>query len=276
MRRTYDGVTPALPLLVACAHGTRDPAGQQAVAELVEAVRREAARRGGPEVRAAYVDIQPPTPDVVLAAASGPAVLVPLLLSTGYHVEIDLARAARRAPAPTALARPLGPDPLLVEPLVESLVEAARGLTWSAAGAPDVRLVAAGSSRAGGTTDVEAMAALLTAELEWLGRPVRPAYLAASDPLLPEVVAANGGADRPTVAISYLLAPGHFQRRLDAAGAESVTPPLLRPGVAPPAALVELVLRRYDQAAASLPPRPDPAGTRRTHPVPTTHLEYAR
>ncbi|HWV27825.1 MAG TPA: hypothetical protein VNZ66_11410 [Aeromicrobium sp.] len=46
---------------------------------------------------------------------------------------------------------------------------------------------------------------------------------------------------------SYLLAPGHFQTELARAGADLVTRSLLQPS--PDQALVELIVRRFEQAA---------------------------
>src|SRR5215210_8305679 len=113
----------AQPVLIACAHGTRNPTGRRLVAELALAARRQ---RPGLETTAAFVDVQPPTVvDVVgeLAAAGRPAVVVPLLLSGGYHVHVDIAGAVAAHPGAVA-ARPLGPDPRLVEVLADRLAAA--------------------------------------------------------------------------------------------------------------------------------------------------------
>ncbi len=50
------------------------------------------------------------------------------------------------------------------------------------------------------------------------------------------------GAER-VVLVSYLLAPGFFQRRLEGCGADVVTAPLL-----PDARVVDVVLERYRSA----------------------------
>jgi hypothetical protein len=49
----------------------------------------------------------------------------------------------------------------------------------------------------------------------------------------------------------YLLAPGHLYSRLAGLDADRVSAPLL-----PHPSLTDLVLRRYDAAAARLSPRP--------------------
>ena len=78
--------------------------------------------------------------------------------------------------------------------------------------------------------------------------PVTVGYGAGCDPSVPQAVAAarRGGAPRVAVA-AYLLAPGCFHDRLQAAGADLVTAPL-----APHPTLVEIALDRYEAAARSV------------------------
>jgi sirohydrochlorin ferrochelatase len=224
-----------LPVLVACAHGTRNPAGRRLIAELALAAR---ALRPGLTTTAAFVDVQPPTvADVVagLCAAGRPAVVVPLLLSGGYHVHVDIARAVEGAPG-AAAARPLGPDPRLAEVLSDRLL---------AAGADPrdprtaVVLAAAGSSDPRSVADVEHTAALL--QRTWAG-PVTTGYGSAAQPPVADAVAAarRAGADHVVVA-AYLLAPGHFHDKLAGTGADAVTTPLL-----PDERIAAVLLDRYD------------------------------
>ena len=82
------------PILILCAHGTRDPAGQASVRAVAESV----AERLGVEVRTAYVDVQEPHLDEVVlgipeSAEGIAAVVVPYLLAGGYHVHVDIANA---------------------------------------------------------------------------------------------------------------------------------------------------------------------------------------
>ena len=86
--------------LVACSHGTRSPVGRAAVASLVSAVR---AASSAP-VLDAFVDVHGPYVADVVASVSGGAVVVPLLLAPGYHVRVDIARAA--APWSSAVRPP--------------------------------------------------------------------------------------------------------------------------------------------------------------------------
>ncbi|MCA0145054.1 sirohydrochlorin chelatase [Blastococcus sp. LR1] len=225
------------PVLVACAHGTRNPTGRRLIAELALAARR---LRPGLVTTAAFVDVQPPTVvDVVagLSTTGQPAIVVPLLLSGGYHVHVDIAQAVAAAPGAVA-ARPLGPDPRLAAVLRDRLLEAG-------ADAADPRtavvLAAAGSSDPRSVADVEDTAALL--QREWAG-PVTTGYGSAAKPPVPDAVAAAraAGAERVVVA-SYLLAPGHFHDKLAGAGADVVTAPLL-----PDERIAAVLLDRYDAA----------------------------
>ncbi|XAS66599.1 CbiX/SirB N-terminal domain-containing protein [Micrococcaceae bacterium Sec5.7] len=233
------------PIMIACAHGTSSTQGAAEVNALRDGI---AALRPGLEVREAYVDVQQPgLPDVVTAVAAGEsAVVVPLLLSVGYHVKVDIARAVRSRPD-TLAAAPLGPDPRLAALLDQRLREA--GVTEADA----VILAAAGSSDPTASLNVEALAEQLRAL-----RPNRivPAYGASAKPSVPDAVAslrtevAAGGvastaaqSSRPgrVVIASYLLAPGFFHDQLAKAGADLVTEPLL-----PSPVLAEIALERYD------------------------------
>ncbi len=230
------------PVLVACSHGTASPQGQQAVAGLVAAV---ATRRPDLEVRAAFVDVQEPSPESVLADLGGqPARLVPLLLSAGYHVFVDLSRAAETSRT-ASLAPALGPDDRLAELLRRRLEEA--GLE------PDDRVVlaAAGSSEPSAVSDCAAVAATLG---HLIGRPVTAAYLSAAQPTVAEAVAELRATPGRVVVAAYLLAPGFFVDLSTRAGADVVTAPLLIPHEPPAQALVDIVLERYGTEVAPATP----------------------
>jgi sirohydrochlorin ferrochelatase len=232
------------PVLVACAHGTRNPTGRRLIAQLALAAR---AQRPGLVTTAAFVDVQPPTVvDVVagLSATGRPVVVVPLLLSGGYHVHVDIAGAVAQS-ADAVAARPLGPDPRLVEVLHDRLVQAgADPLDPRTA----VVLAAAGSSDRRAVADIEDTAHLL--QRSWTG-PVTTAYGSAAQPSVPDaVVAARRDGARRVVVAAYLLAPGHFHDKLAGAGADAVTAPLL-----PDERIAAVLLDRYD-AAANAPRTP--------------------
>lgn len=226
------------PALVVCGHGTRDARGRAVVAAAVEAV---AVRLPGVDVREAYVDVHGPAVDEVVASlparpdGSRAGVVVPLLLAAGYHVRVDLAEAVAGR-SDVVVTPALGPDDLLVDLLVER-VEQAGG-----AGPRDaVVLAPAGSSD---ERAQEASAETARRLGERLHRPVRLGYAAGPRPPAACAVTAAriDGAER-VVLVSYLLAPGFFQRRLEGCGADVVTAPLL-----PDARVVDVVLERYRSA----------------------------
>ena len=227
------------PVLVACGHGTRDPGGRAVVSALVAEV---AARLPGVEVREAYVDVHGPAVGEVVAALPGRAdgtlagVVVPLLLAAGYHVRVDLAAAVHDRPD-VVVAPALGPDDRLVDVLVDRL---------AAAGVPDgarVVLAPAGSSDERARADSRETARRLA---ERRGAPASVGYAAGPRPPVACAVTSARVDGAPRVAVaSYLLAPGHFQRRLEESGADVVTAALL-----PDPRVVEIVVDRYRAAAA--------------------------
>ncbi|MFE9423328.1 sirohydrochlorin chelatase [Kitasatospora sp. NPDC006697] len=214
------------------AHGTRDPQGVAAQHALLAAVRAE---RPGLTCELAFLDHAVPSPAEVLAGLRGSAVLVPLLLGTGFHLRVDLPAAAAAAPhLRVRVAGPLGPDPLLAEALHGRLAEAGGP-------ADAVVLAAAGSTDPAGNADAARMAELLG---ERLGRPVTAAYLCAAGPSPAEAVAALRAAGHRRVAVApYLLAPGFFARRAGRSGGCLTAAPL-----GAHRELARLVLARYDQA----------------------------
>ena len=228
--------------LVAASHGTSSADGRAAVAALVDAVRRAAPRV---VVEDAFVDVQQPDVASVLDRLGDlpAAVVVPLLLSAGYHVHVDLAREVAQAAGAPVLAAALGPDDRLVGVLAERLAEA--GLR----GDDRVVLAAAGSSDVRAVDDCRVVGRRLAARL---GRPVAVGFLSAARPSLADAIArtrATHPVSRVLVS-SYLLAPGYFHDLAVAAGGDVTTAPLLRADAAPPASLVGLVLDRYAEALA--------------------------
>lgn len=222
------------PRLVTVAHGTRDPAGPPAIRSLV---RRVARLLPGVEVVESYVELCEPSFGSVMAAATGPSVVVPLLLSTGHHVDRDLPEASRRSPCPVTLARPLGPHPLLAAAGAGQL--RAAGATREDA----VVLVVAGSRDPGASLDASVAARLLQAR--WGGGPVRAAFLSGTGPGVAEVMdRLRREGHRRIAASPYLLAPGHFAAKADALarghGADTVGA-----GLAGHRLVAELVVRRY-------------------------------
>lgn len=243
---------PPAPALAAISHGTASPDGQAAVAALVGATRDLAGGNGSvSDIRLGHVDVQDPDVPATLSALrpQQPAVLVPLLLSAGYHVNVDMRQAAEGAGRPTTVTGALGPDPRLAAALEQRLREAG--------GNPeeDVLILAgAGSSHQNAVVDVQATAQLLQ---DRLNRSVQDAYLAFASPHVAEAVSAARAENpqRRIAVISYLLAPGYFQDQLKKQGADLVTAPLLDiadHGPDVPQGLPEIVLERFQQGLAGL------------------------
>lgn len=221
--------------LLAISHGTGDPAGQAAVAALVAAV---AQRLPDTEVRLGHVDVQQPDVAASLAAlAERPVALVPLLLSAGYHVRVDLARAVAQR-GDVTIAPALGPDPRLVEVLRARLDQAGFDPQRDA----EVVLAVAGSSDERANDDCREISRQLA---ERIGRPVRIGFLAAAEPRVRAAVADAHTTGRPVFVATYLLAPGYFHDLTvrDAPGAVVARP--LLDADAPAAPMVELVIDRY-------------------------------
>jgi sirohydrochlorin ferrochelatase len=199
--------------------------------------------RLGLEAEAAFVDVQPPAvADVVraLADAGRRSVVVPLLLSAGFHVHVDVGRAVRASGGSAVAAAALGPDVRLAALLHDRLV----GVGARAGDA--VVLAAAGSSDPRAAADVGVVRDALAAR--WDG-PVVTGFGASAAPSVPEAVA-QARVTRGRVAVAaYLLAPGQFHERLARAGADLVTPPLLAGSIDD--RLVSLVLDRYDEAVVT-------------------------
>jgi sirohydrochlorin ferrochelatase len=223
------------PVLLAVAHGSRDPAAADAVLGLTAQV---AGLAPGVDVRTAFIELAQPDLATALAAAvrdAGDVVIVPLLLSAGYHVRHDIAGAAATAGSASAasaakhgladdglgglaVAAPLGPDARLVPALAGRLTEA------GVPGGTPVVLAAAGSSDPQAVADTERQAELLAAHL---GVQVMAAYLSASQPTVDEAVAILAARTGGPVAVAtYLLAPGLFHDRLRRSAAAWVSAPL--------------------------------------------------
>ncbi|HEY2508649.1 MAG TPA: CbiX/SirB N-terminal domain-containing protein [Streptosporangiaceae bacterium] len=225
------------PALLAVAHGSRDPAAAEVVRGLGRQIRRLAPSL---DVRVAFIGHASPSLPAELGAVSAPPVIVPLLLSSGFHLATEFVDAVTSAGA--QVTGPLGPDELLLTVLTARLTEA--GVP---AGTPVV-LAAAGSADPAGPADVRQQADLLA---ERRGAPVVAAFATAAQPTVPEAVAQlrsqTGG---PVAVASYLLAPGRFQDQLTDSGADWVTAPL---GSHP--AIAGLVIDRYRTARKAVAAR---------------------
>ena len=240
------------PALVVVAHGSRDPRALSTVRRLLDGVR---ALRPGLPVHLGHIELNAPLlPDTLAeldARGTRAAVLVPLLLSRGYHVKQDIPDMAAGARLHTRVAAPLGPHPLLVDALHARLTEAGWRTPADAATrrTSAVVLAAAGSRDPESRIDTGRTARLLA---ERLGVPVVPAYASAAVPTVPDALRALAARGRSRVAVaSYFTAPGRFARQCATAAPGTAAAPL---GTHP--AMARLLLDRYDRALTVPAPAP--------------------
>jgi sirohydrochlorin ferrochelatase len=210
--------------LLVAAHGTRSPAGLATTRALLAAV---AAARAEVPVELCFLDVAEPSLPAALDALAGrDVVVVPLLLSAGYHVTTDIPEAVRGRDR-VRVAKHLGPDPAVIEAVAGRLL-AARGALEPAT----TLLAAIASSRDGANAEVALAAERLAG---CLGRPVSLL------PLIGDLRARLDAVARPVEVAVYLLAEGGFLDALANAGADMIADPIR---TAPE--LVRLVWDRYD------------------------------
>lgn len=219
--------------LIACSHGTGDPAGRDAVRALITDVR---VLLPHVKVVAAVVDVEQPQISEVVAqeVALDAVVVVPLLLSAGYHTSVDISRAVE-AHSGARQTRPLGTHPLVVDTLIDRISSA---LPDGWCEGDHVVLAAAGSSNPAADHDVQAVASQLRARIPV---PVTIGFASASVPRVVDAISAarRAGAMRVIVA-SHVLAPGFFAGLIRDAGADVVTAPL-----APDRRIAQVVADRF-------------------------------
>lgn len=235
--------------LLLVAHGSPDPRARLAT----EALARAVARHADAPVHLGFLDHDNPGVDEAIATASASAdhvVLVPLLLSSGFHAEVDVPAAVDRARirfprVRFTTATPLGPDVLLTRAVRDRLSEvgvSADDGSWG------VVLAAVGSSEPAAADDVASAAALLASGTSWR---VLPGFATSAHPTIASSVAQllASGATRVAVA-PYVLFPGRLPDVIAAAeGAAVASGPI---GDHP--ALVRLILARAAMATGH--PRP--------------------
>jgi sirohydrochlorin ferrochelatase len=223
------------PVLVAVAHGSRDPRASATVGELMAMVAERARRRGlgAPDLRTAYLGHAPPSlPQVMSTIEAGRRVRVlPLLLTAAYHAKADIPRLLTRVASDfprlqVSYGDTLGPHPRLLRALERRLTEEDPDGDRARTG---VVLAAAGSSDPEANASIGHLAAQWQDRAGWLA--VRPAYASAADPSPAAAVTGLLQAGVPRVVVAtYLLAPGLFADRIRtsslAAGATAVSPAL--------------------------------------------------
>ncbi|WP_237204074.1 sirohydrochlorin chelatase [Rothia endophytica] len=233
--------------IIAVSHGTDNLEGRASIAlvrEQMQAVLDEQSP-GTATVHEAYVDVQEPSLDKVAAsfAADDTVTIVPILLSTGYHTQVDITEAAEASGVrDIRIARALGPSAALAMLQRQRLEEAG----WD--GYDDVVMAAAGSSRADGREAVMLQAEVFST---LLSRYVPYGFAAKIDPQIADAVEEN----RAEYVSSYLLGRGFFQTlltKLDGAGEHlTICEPLVLPGDTKAARIVaEVALERVAEVSA--------------------------
>ncbi|KUF16504.1 sirohydrochlorin chelatase [Streptomyces silvensis] len=222
------------PVLLAVAHGSRDPRHAATVRALLRTVR---ARRPGLRVEVGFLDFDTPSVPAVLARLDEEGVrdvvALPLLLTRAFHAKADIPAVLKQAPPGLRVrqAGVLGPAPLLLAALERRLYEA--GLDPADKATTGVVLASAGS------TDPEAGAVIADIAREWRHTgwcAVRPAFASATSasaaasapsfkgfPPTAEAVRllrAEPGVRRVAVA-PYVLAPGFLPDRIARGAAEA-------------------------------------------------------
>lgn len=225
-------MAPPVQQLVTVAHGTRHSAGNEVARELT-ALAGDLLKV---PARVCYVELCEPLLADVMRDLATPSTVVPLLLSTGFHVRHDVPDATERSPVPVAVTPPLGPDPLLARTQVVRLLLA------GAQPGQDVVMVAAGSRDRDAVGDLERARDHLAEA--WTGE-VRLSALAGPLPRPADVVR-SGDAVSP-----YLLAEGFFAQRVRDEGAAGA---VIAPVLGPHPFLAELIAQRAHQAEASVAP----------------------
>ena len=193
--------------ILATSHGTDSSEGRQAIALVraeLQKLLHERSTSDGREykVHEAYVDVQTPSVDEVAQALPDdePCVIVPVLLSTGFHTQVDLRRAARTSGVKDIhIAASLGPDARLAHLQRTRLEE----IGWH-------EKIAAGSAAppiVQGAADMQRAADLLA---EVLHTPTRNAFIAAIEPTIIDIAR----QEQPRFASPYLLADGFFAKKM--------------------------------------------------------------
>jgi sirohydrochlorin ferrochelatase len=230
--------------LVGVAHGSANLRAAATVDSLLSLVRSRSDL--GLDVRVAFLTRAAPSVPAVLGSLSGPAVVLPLLLTAAYHSKIDLPLQLASVRTPVLYGPVLGPHPLLLS-AAERRITSLGPLDRSSTG---VVLAAAGSSDASAGRSMRSVAASWQMTGGW--HSVVPAYASAASPSVGSAVRSLLGVPgvRRVVVATYLLAPGVFADQIHeaglAAGAWGVSDAL---GALPEVA--DVILERYRATTAA-------------------------
>jgi sirohydrochlorin cobaltochelatase len=234
-------------VLLAVAHGSKDPASQEVVHDLLV---RAAAQRPGLRTAAAFVDNASPSIRAALAELVEQGVrdvaVVPLLLTPASHSKTDVAasvQAGRLAHPGLRLryGRPLGPHPVLVDVLARRLAEA------GADPGDPVVLVAGGALDPDANAQVAATARLLFEGRSWPS--VDIAFASTARPGVPEALERLRALGHRRVSVArYFLGPGYLPRLVErqAASVEGLEVVVSAP-LGSSDGLASLLVGRYDE-----------------------------
>ncbi|AUS80046.1 sirohydrochlorin chelatase [Actinoalloteichus sp. AHMU CJ021] len=239
-------------MLLAVAHGSRDPRSAATISTLMDVVRT---LRPDLEVRLSFLELSAPRFGEVLSRVDGPVTVVPLLLSHAYHAGVDVPgsiEAVRRGrpEVDVRVAEVLGPDPVLESSVLRRLAEAEVGPREPDTG---VVLAAAGSAHEPANALVRGIASRWAASGGWAG--VEPAFAAAADPAVDVAVERLRAAGARRIAVApWFLAPGLLLTRVVDRVRDLAPDATIAAPIGADIELAQLVLRRF-HAAECAPPR---------------------
>lgn len=235
--------------LIALSHGTSSKIGADSIHSLVEAVRNQLSDT---KVIEGFIDVQEPDTDDALKTVSPDETdvrIVPLLLSSGFHVRQDVADAAVAAGERVAVSPALGPDDRIVALLLRRLREE------NIVSTDHIILAVAGSSDPRAVAECREVLATLTSEILNIFPDQAPtielAFLSAAEPRVDAAVhrAREAQSGQRIIVATYLLAEGFFASQARKAGADVTTNPLLAPHEEPPQELIDIIVDKFTKAA---------------------------
>ncbi len=202
--------------LILTAHGSVDPRSAAVASAFAGRIRR---LRPWLDVRTAFLErSEPGLSDVLadVAARSGSAIVVPMLLADAYHAGVDIPSMIEASGARVRQADVLGEDPALLAVLAQRLAEA--GVS---PGDRDLGVIVAavGSSSDSANARTARVASALSVGAQWAGAEV--AFATGPHPTVAEAAKRlrRRGA-RALVVAPWFLAPGTITDRVAKTAAE--------------------------------------------------------
>lgn len=216
------------PSLLLVAHGSSDPAASASVLAV-----RDRLRSLQPEIActAGFLEKARPSAPESLATLPRPVVLVPFLLTAGFHARVDIVSLITDD---VVAADVLGDDPALLAIAADRLGDRPGSVVLATAGTSDAEVNA---------TTVRYAERLS----EQLQRPVLAGFATAAEPTVQQAISS---LTPPVIVLRWLLSPGRFADRIaddaQALGASCTEV------IGDHPVLAAVLLARYDAAAAHL------------------------